>query len=115
MKWFSRQKNIERITKCTIDENKKCLNNWRLREEKKKEKSVRGGIRTHALIRGPEASTHSVSKIFNLESGALDHSATLTVDKYEYKLWLQCLPINFKRENKEKICQGWDLNSRHWG
>ena len=32
-------------------------------KQKKKKKSVSGGIRTHALIRGPEASTHIVSKI----------------------------------------------------
>lgn len=35
---------------------------------KKKRVRVRGGVRTHALIRVPE-----------LKSGALDHSATLTV------------------------------------
>lgn len=39
-------------------------------EKKKKTKcSVRSGIWTHALSRGPE-----------LESGALDHSAILTLD-----------------------------------
>ena len=47
------------------------------REEKKK--SVRGGIRTHAHIRGPECFELALaSKEGILESGALDHSATLT-------------------------------------
>ena len=40
---------------------------------------VRGGIRTHAYIRGPEHSTCRTGKAGYLESGALDHSATLTV------------------------------------
>ena len=40
---------------------------------------VRGGIRTHAHIRGPEHSTCRTGKAEYLESGALDHSATLTV------------------------------------
>ena len=48
---------------------------------KGKKKSVRGGIRTHAHIRGPECFELALaSKEFILESGALDHSATLTAD-----------------------------------
>ena len=39
--------------------------------------SVRSGVRTHALIRGPERSPATGGKA-NLESGALDHSAILT-------------------------------------
>ena len=38
---------------------------------------VRSGVRTHALIRGPEFSPAIDGKV-NLESGALDHSAILT-------------------------------------
>lgn len=49
--------------------------------EREKKKSVRGGIRTHAHIRGPECFELALaSKEFILESGALDHSATLTAD-----------------------------------
>ena len=43
---------------------------------------VRSGVRTHALIRGPEIS-HPPSigrQGLVLESGALDHSAILTVN-----------------------------------
>ena len=43
---------------------------------------VRSGIRTHAHIRGPENSLMRHEKGINLESGALDHSAILTYDKY---------------------------------
>ena len=41
-----------------------------------KNQVVRSGIRTHAHIRGPECSPTQVR--YNLESGALDHSAILT-------------------------------------
>ena len=47
------------------------------KKKKKKKNRVRSGIRTHALRRGPEHSTHSVGK-GDLESGALDRSAILT-------------------------------------
>ena len=40
---------------------------------------VRCGIRTHALIRGPEFSALYCRARLFLESGALDHSAILTV------------------------------------
>ena len=46
--------------------------------KRKKKKSVRGGIRTHAHIRGPEDSNSHCEQDLNLESGALDRSATLT-------------------------------------
>ncbi len=46
---------------------------------------VRSGIRTHALIRGPEHSTRYTSKD-TLESGALDRSAILTCDCNGFKL-----------------------------
>ena len=47
----------------------------------REKKSVRGGIRTHAHICGPECFELTLaSKEFILESGALDHSATLTAD-----------------------------------
>ena len=42
----------------------------------KKKIFVRSGIRTHALIRGPERSVRTKSR--TLESGALDRSAILT-------------------------------------
>ena len=47
-------------------------------KKKKRKKCVRGGIRTHAHIRGPEASNSHREQGNVLESGALDHSATLT-------------------------------------
>ena len=49
-------------------------------KKKKKDFDVRRGIRTPALIRGPEISSYPLSgdKAFSLESGALDHSAILT-------------------------------------
>ena len=40
---------------------------------------VRSGIRTHAHIRGPENSLMVHEKVTSLESGALDHSAILTL------------------------------------
>ena len=44
---------------------------------------VRSGIRTHALIRGPEISVAIPYRgtRLSLESGALDHSAILTLVK----------------------------------
>ncbi len=42
-----------------------------------KKNFVSGGIRTHALIRGPEYPEGKLAP-FTLESGALDRSATLT-------------------------------------
>ena len=47
----------------------------------KKNKIVRSGIRTHAHIRGPERSSPMLKSegILHLESGALDHSAILTM------------------------------------
>ena len=43
---------------------------------------VRSGIRTHAHISGPEFSQMLMDLMgYNLESGALDHSAILTLPK----------------------------------
>ncbi len=55
---------------------------WRKgkKEVTKREIFVRNGVRTHALIRGPEISCPLLIRKqgINLESGALDHSAILT-------------------------------------
>ena len=50
-------------------------------EETKRDNFVRNGVRTHALIRGPEISCPLPIRKqgINLESGALDHSAILTL------------------------------------
>ena len=54
---------------------------------REKKKSVRGGIRTHAHIRGPECYEPGLpGKVLCLESGALDHSATLTAAKAWHKI-----------------------------
>ena len=50
---------------------------WYFSEDEKFWKDVRSGIWTHAHIRGPECSIIRRQEI--LESGALDHSAILTV------------------------------------
>ena len=59
-------------------------------------KVVRSGIRTHAHIRGPErpCTTIDCSKHFQLESGALDHSAILTTCQISQPKWpkIYCLP-----------------------
>ena len=55
---------------------KQSLRNVDFRHSKK-EKAVRNGIRTHAHISGPE-----------LESGALDRSATLTAGKLKVNFFV---------------------------
>ena len=60
-----------------------------IKTKRRKKSSVRGGIRTHAHIRGPECFELALaSKEVILESGALDHSATLTAHLGQRKVTL---------------------------
>ena len=61
---ISSEKNHTILTKCLL----KIENGKKKKKKKWKEENVRSGIWTHALSREPE-----------LESGALDHSAILTI------------------------------------